>query len=766
MHERVYTREDAYADDKHQCTEHLIENLHVDVPIVDKGDPDVVPVPLFKRVPPCIEKYFGHVKHYCNWVFVRDKNGKWKKVPKAPLAGDRNASTADPSTWGDLTAAILKAEQASWGVGIMIAEHKGFCCVDIDDGRKADGLLLPWAADIVARCGSYTEISPSGTGVKIYGLLTPGAVPPGGYKITMDGGEVELFYAYNRYLCVTGVQYGDITELTDITAVVADLHAAAMQEKERKKGERQEEGRQEDNEERPAIDARGAAGDYFRNVNAAALADLKAWVPRLFPSAAYQPGTGAWRVKQADLNTAFEEDLSIHPQGIRNFGTECAATAIDLVLEFGGAPKPIDAVDWLCEQMGIDPYSIGKQRRKQKQERAEDEDLSDWRFTFDSKGMLLCTTSNVRKTLTESPQWRGVFQYNELTMRAELSKPIPQPDGKVPNDFVAHPIVDGDILDAQCVLQNGAYPRLAKATMADAIEVVARAAPYNPLQDYLSGLAWDGKSRIGQWLVNYCSADLRQHNPVYVEAVGRAWLISAVARAMRPGCKADAALVMVGEQGVGKSSAASILAGEWFSDSLPPVDTKDAADHLRGRWILELPEMAVYDRATVEASKAFLSRTHESFRPAYSIKEITFPRSCVFFGSTNQLDGFLRDVTGNRRFWPVIVGRIDLAALLRDRDQLWAEALQAFRSGEAWYLPSGIAPLAAEETAAFVLRDEREEILEKVLRNKTQTTVLECCSLLDLSSDKLNQMNVSKMLRSIGWKQARNKKSRWWERVA
>lgn len=734
--------------------------------IVDKDNPDVEPAALFEGVPPALRKVFGKGSFCCCWTWqLREKadGARWDKVPKQAVAGDRNASSSDHNTWQEMDTAVMRARQAGWGFAVMIAGRKDFACIDLDNCRTEDGTLEPWAADIYDRAGSYGEVSPSGRGIKIYGTMRPGGAKHGPRSLKKGGDAVvELFHDENRYLTVTGVQHGPHTELADITDLYNEIHAAA----EVQKAEKAEAKREERRQERPKHSERatgGLGGDYFRNVREAALKDLRAWVPDLFPAAAYQPGTGAWRVKQSDLGTSYEEDLSIHPSGIQNFGPEETCTAIDLVMQFGGAPSALAAADWLCERLGIDPYSIGKKGREERT-RAED-DPSGWNYKYNKEGNLLPTVSNVTKTILESPEWRNVFRYNELTQRSELGRPIPRPDGKSANNFEPRPVVDADILEAQRVLQNGAYPRLAKATAADAVEIVAQHHRYNPLQDYLGGLTWDGRSRIGSWLADYCNADLKQHDPAYISAVGRAWIISAVARAMQPGCKVDTALVMVGAQGVGKSSAAAILAGEWFSDSLPPVDTKDAADHLRGRWIVELPEMAVADRATVEAFKAFLSKTHEHFRPAYGIKEISFPRSCVFFGSTNLLEGFLKDITGNRRFWPVVVGKVDLAALKRDRDQLWAEAITAYRAGEAWHLAHEMAPIAAEEAAKFTVRDEREVTLENALRAKSETTVMECCCLLDLKSDTSNQRQVANMLRAIGWERQRTNRKRTWIRL-
>lgn len=149
-------------------------------------------------------------------------------------------------------------------------------------------------------------------------------------------------------------------------------------------------------------------------------------------------------------------------------------------------------------------------------------------------------------------------------------------------------------------------------------------------------------------------------------------------------------LVLEGRQGTGKSSALRILASEpWFGDALPDLGSKDANSYLQGVWLVEIAEMSATKRAEIEQVKAFITRQEDRFRPAYKRTEVTVARRCVFAGTTNR-DDYLRDETGNRRFWPVAVGKIDLSRLRQDRDQLWAEAVELFDRGEDWQLPSNL----------------------------------------------------------------------------
>ncbi len=245
----------------------------------------------------------------------------------------------------------------------------------------------------------------------------------------------------------------------------------------------------------------------------------------------------------------------------------------------------------------------------------------------------------------------------------------------------------------------------------DALHMMALENSFHPIRDYLSGLEWDRTPRLDTLLIDYFGAEDTPLN----RAVGQIVMIAAVRRIRQPGCKFDEILVLEGKQGTGKSTALAILAGpENHSDQeILTLDAKGQMEALVGKWIYELSELEGIRKADTGKVKAFASRGSDRARMAYGYFPEERPRECIFVGTTND-DHYLSDPTGNRRFWPVRTGHIDLASLKRDRDQLWAEAAARETEGEAIRLPAELWQAAAAEQATRVARDPWLDTLEKV----------------------------------------------------
>lgn len=365
-------------------------------------------------------------------------------------------------------------------------------------------------------------------------------------------------------------------------------------------------------------------------------------------------------------------------------------------------------------------------------------------LVVDDSGRPYWNTANAVAILTYHDAWKGVLGYNEFTRRRVILKPIP--GAKTGHN---RNLEDDDATAVLSWFNRNGFPKATANVALAAMHAVARLNAFDPLKDYLAGLQWDGQKRIDNWLTTYCGAEASN----YTREVGKRWLISAVARAMKPGCKADHMLVLEGDQGARKSSALAALAGEeWFSDALPPMNTKDASSYLRGRWIVEVAELEAM-RREMDAVKAFISRQVESYRPAYGREEVDEPRRCVFAGTTNK-DAWLRDETGGRRFWPVKVGFIDLDAITRDRAQIWAETVVAYRSGHRWWLEGDVEKTAREEQAGRMADDPWTAPIMEAVQGRAEITIHEVLKALGYVPAEMTRKDSDRaaaILKREGW---------------
>ena len=335
----------------------------------------------------------------------------------------------------------------------------------------------------------------------------------------------------------------------------------------------------------------------------------------------------------------------------------------------------------------------------------------DWQngLELDKSGHVKNTLHNLTLILENDPNLKGVV-FNQLLDGMEIKGEVPW---KHPSKFWR----DAD--DAQLISYVDAHYGTFSARNYDiAVTKVADDRAYHPIREFIESLPeWDKVPRVDTLLVDYLGAG----NTAYVRAVTRKTLCAAISRVLRPGCKFDSMLVLNGPQGVGKSTLIAKLAGEWFSDSLNLGDTKDktAAEKLQGYWILEIGELAGLKKAEVETLRSFLSRQNDIYRAAFGKRATPHLRQCVFFGTTNAESGYLRDTTGNRRFWPVKTpgsGKKQSWNLTHEEIlQIWAEALMYVRQGEKLYLSPEMDALAKDEQREAMESDEREGLVREYM---------------------------------------------------
>ncbi|SMO64452.1 Predicted P-loop ATPase and inactivated derivatives [Thalassovita litoralis] len=311
------------------------------------------------------------------------------------------------------------------------------------------------------------------------------------------------------------------------------------------------------------------------------------------------------------------------------------------------------------------------------------------RLRLDLSGTPERNEANVIIALSSDPAFAGTIAFDEFRQEVVVLQPVPWDEQ---NTDYPRPWEDSDDIRLAEWLQHREV-NVAPLVVGRSVGAVARDYRIHPVRAYLDHLQWDGTRRLETWPSRYLGAAPTE----LTHAMGSLWLISAIARVYRPGVKADHMLILEGEQGARKSTALKILAGEdWFTDELPDLGSKDAAIHMQGVWIVEIAELDAIGRAEVSRIKAFLTRTTDRFRPPYGRHTVEIKRQCVFAGTVNP-DTYLRDETGNRRFWPIRCGDIDIDALARDRDQLWAEAVARFKDGAIWWIEDKAILQAARE---------------------------------------------------------------------
>jgi hypothetical protein len=277
----------------------------------------------------------------------------------------------------------------------------------------------------------------------------------------------------------------------------------------------------------------------------------------------------------------------------------------------------------------------------------------------------------------------GGVAYNILKDRLDIRDPASLPWAKPDED--PRPWRDNDDTEAAMHVERLLGGLVIRPhTVTPIIESLGRRHAYHPVRDYLNGLVWDGIPRLDRLLIDYGGAD---DNP-FVRAATARTLIAAVARAMKPGCKVDTALILESTQGFKKSTLFSALAvhSDYFSDSTGHIGEKTAAEMACTHWIIEMAELVGLTKGDLNQIKAFLSRQYDKFRPAYGRRVVDYPRQCIMVGTVNrETNGYLKDLTGNRRFWIIKVGKIAWDYINDWRDQIWAEAKARYDAGEKWW---------------------------------------------------------------------------------
>lgn len=362
------------------------------------------------------------------------------------------------------------------------------------------------------------------------------------------------------------------------------------------------------------------------------------------------------------------------------------------------------------QEMIVKDAQVKKQIASERMAQASEDFQEEWQANLEinNKGELKNTLTNMILILRHDSALNGIF-YNEFRGGIDVEGQVPWKRLKAGWNKTDEASLAGYIDEKYKLYSPG---RLKEATLKVAVE-----RSMHPVKDYLYGLPqWDGVKRVDELLIKYLGAEDNE----YTRSVMRKSLVAAVARVMQPGIKFDTVLVLNGPQGVGKSTLFAKLAGRFFSDSLSISDMRDktAAEKLQGYWIIEIGELAGIRKVDEETLKSFITRQDDKYRASYGYAVEDHPRQCIIVGTTNQEAGFLRDVTGGRRFWPVKTpGGQKKPWDIKDEEvkQIWAETMVLYNKGESLILPDSLIEEAEKAQIEALESDEREGLVREYL---------------------------------------------------
>lgn len=667
------------------------------------------PVPEWDKIP----AELAQRQQWVLWRFEWDeKRSAWLKVPYYVGGGRRSGdqgSDRDRQRLATLpvvrTAFQRKEGQPdAWsGIGFGFLPGDGLIGIDLDKHVDPEtGAMSDRCKKIIAAFNTFTEISPSGTGVHLYLQ---------GHTHTAKDNSIGVeMFCEKQYFTVTG-KHVDGTPLQVAAAddaAIRRMHVTIQEAKDKRAAASQP----SQPAQRAAGGGESSGGNDFAKVNAKAMASLYAWVPALFGGRELKKGQG-YRVTSKALGRDLQEDLSIQPEGIKDWGVadmgdarEGSRSPIDLVMEWGpGTGKPAEALKWLAGVLGVqleapranqqapaggggatpppaDPPAQaagdggGDEKPKKKgKKRSHDESLDALydRLVTGKNGLMDCRP-NVMYCMQLDPELAGLARYNTFTMQLDRSREAPW--GREAGVWEE----EDDMMLGEYLLRVHSLNIAAKSTLRDGVQMAARLDKYNPIEDLIRAEEWDKTPRLEHWLTKVYGIEERP----YTRLIGKCFMMGLVNRAINPGCKFDYMLILKGEQGLKKSSAFRALAYPYFTDNAIKVGDKDSQLAQQMAWLVESAELESLNKADATAIKQYLSAQEDWFRPPYGAQMIKAKRHFVNVGTTNA-DAFLRDATGDRRFWPLEIHQVNPDVLVEMRGQLLAEALHRLNEGERYW---------------------------------------------------------------------------------
>jgi len=696
-----------------------------------------------------------------------DKAGN-AKITKVPYTiRYRKASSVDAQTWTtyDRVLRALPMALDVWsegrdhlggGIGFVFTETDPYVGVDLDHARDAEtGAIQPWAVAILDTLCTYTEVSISGTGVH---AICRGTWPVG----KNQKGDVQI-YQTARFFTMSGLHLPPYpTEIRDCQEAIELIHAQLFPPPAppRVSAPRVDLPRSLTNADiiRKATQAKN--GGKFLTLWSG---DWSAYSSESEADMALCSLLAFWTQDSAQLDSLMRESGRYREKWDARRGSEetYGSRTIARALEQLGARFEPHAVSSRPRQRPIPDFANGHTAARPVETHAAVDGRHDEPVVVHSplhqEQGLRCDTQqrpypdagNFATIFTHYPPWKGQLWWDAFGQR-----PM----------FHAEPIDDAMVsrMAAWCGHTLDMSVR-SEEQLRRSLYAVAKATPRDPLQEFISGLRWDGTPRVATWLATYCGAE----DTKTTGWIGTTLCCALVARAMEPGCMQRYMVILEGDENIGKSAVVRILGHPWARTLSRDVDTKDAQMLLRGCWVMEVPELDSFRKSEESRIKAFVSDPSDHLILKYENTPTTYPRRTVLIGTVNpDGNGYLKGQTGNTRYLPVLCTRIDRDALQRDRDQLYAEAAHYLTQGFRWWEePEDIhldtvredrrqhdvyEPIIETWLDTPALHDSAEYVtLEEVLRSALKIEELERWK------DRALQTRVGMIITRCGWRRGR-----------
>jgi putative DNA primase/helicase len=704
-------------------------------------------------LPEHIPNRLKNLKQFVDWgYFWNHERHIWDKPPRNARSGNL-ASSTNPGTWATFEQAMSAYATGRFdGIGVVVCKKNRIIVGDVDHCRNPEtGEIDPEALEIVLAIGSYAEISPSGTGLR---FVVEGALPGKGRK----RGNIEL-YDNARYVTLTGHHLeGTPTTIEPrqdaINALLERVFGTSEATTEPQSPHPNGNASHIDDDDILARACAAANGKKFkglwdgstagyarngndgRNEADLALCALIAFytrdpeqIDRLFRR------SGLMRPKWDE------------PRGEETYGAMTIRKALAFQRKTWQPPEFDDEMEDTSPSDGAEQDESGADVGDEQQ--GHENNNAQQRHQAPPYGRLI---RNDRKRVISCQHnaliWLAKHGYQDRITLDTFRQSV-MVDGV--------PLTDDVVIEMVRLMEASEMIRWAEMHVHNAIVSIATRNGRSSLKTWLDSLVWDGTQRLRTFFANTYGAEVSD----YTAACADVMFISAVARAYEPGCQADVMVVLIGDQGIGKSKGIADLVPDpaWYTDDLGgDLYDRKAGEGLQGKWLIEFGEFARINRATLDVVKSFLSRRVDHFRPAYGRTAKDFPRQCIFIGTTNNPMP-LQDLQ-NRRFMPVLCPKDVADDIGAQRDQLWAEAVHRYKAGTPWWITDQeLLRTVKERQEDARQHDEWEEVLKESLIDISLITLMDVADRLDIPIERLDKSTQTRLglaMKAIGFTRKRD----------